>query len=327
MAQSAQQDTAPPGPRVARALIVVVGSTGTGKSALAVELARRLHGEVINADSMQLYRGMDIGTAKVTAAEQRGVRHHLFDVLDVTEEASVAIYQQQARETIADIRARGRTPVLVGGSGLYVRAAIDEIEFPPTDLQVRRRLNRRLEDEGASALRQELRRADPDSAAAIHDDRRLVRALEVVQLTGRTFSSYMPQRIYTPSMEPVVQFGLSMPRAALAQRIEHRVQQMAQSGLLREVQDLQSRGLREGPTAGRAIGYQQFLSVLDGRLSENEAVEETAAATRRFAKRQQTWFRADPRIHWLDVDPEDPDVVGRLADRAATHLREVSKHP
>ncbi|MGQ7787893.1 tRNA (adenosine(37)-N6)-dimethylallyltransferase MiaA [Nesterenkonia sp. K-15-9-6] len=303
-------------------LIAVVGATATGKSALGVELARRLDGEVINADSMQLYRGMDIGTAKVTADQRRGVPHHLLDVLDVTEEASVAVYRDRARELVREIRSRGRTPILVGGSGLYVRAVVDVIEFPPTEPGVRSRLTQRLEDEGAGALREELRRADPESAAVIKDDRRLVRALEVVSITGRTFSSFMPRRIHEPTVEPVVQLGLSLPRETLQSRIAARVEEMAAHGLLEEVRALEDRGLREGRTASRAIGYQQFLDVLDGRISQEEAVEDTTVATRRFAKRQDTWFRADPRIRWLPVDLEADDVAGSLADQAEPALRE-----
>ena len=258
-------------------LVVIAGATASGKSALGVALAQRLAdqgrpGEVINADSMQLYRGMDIGTAKITAEEMEGVPHHLLDVLDITEEASVAAYQQQAREVIAAIRARGNTPVMVGGSGLYIRAATDVIEFPPTDPQLRDELTRKLHDQGAAALRGELRAVDPESASVIKDDRRLVRALEVVRLTGRTFSSYMPQRVYEPALAEVVQLGLSVPREQLHERIAQRVDLMAEQGLLAEVRRLDQQGLRHGRTASRAIGYQQHLQVLDGELTEAEAL-------------------------------------------------------
>ncbi|GAB3188162.1 tRNA (adenosine(37)-N6)-dimethylallyltransferase MiaA [Nesterenkonia suensis] len=306
-------------------LLVIAGATAVGKSALGVELALRLGGEIINADSMQLYRGMDIGTAKVAEHQRRGVPHHLLDVLDVTEEASVAVYQRHARELIGEIRSRGRVPIMVGGSGLYVRAAVDVIEFPPTDPETRRTLTRRLEDEGPERLREELRAADPESASAIRDDRRLVRALEVVLLTGRTFSSYMPQRVHEPAVGPVHQIGLTLPRDQLRGRIDARVETMVAQGLLEEVRTLEAQGLRQGRTASRAIGYQQFLDVLDGRLSEAAAVEETATATRRLAKRQQTWFRADPRITWLPVDLEADDVVGQLADQAQLTLREATR--
>lgn len=287
-------------------LIVVAGATASGKSSLAVDLARRLAeqgspGEIINADSMQLYRGMDIGTAKVTAEERQGVPHHMLDVLDVREEASVAAFQEQARQLIAEIRDRGATPLLVGGSGLYIRAVTDTIEFPPTDAELRSALTQQLEDRGAAALREELRAADPESASVIRDDRRLIRALEVVRLTGRSFSSYMPQRVYEPSVEPVIQLGLAVPREVLHQRIADRVARMVAQGLLEEVRSLESQGLRQGRTASRAIGYQQFLQVIDAELTVEEAVEATVVATRKFARRQETWFRADPRIRWVET--------------------------
>lgn len=295
-------------------LVVVAGATASGKSALGVELARNLAdqgrpGEVINADSMQLYRGMDIGTAKTTPEEMRGVPHHLLDVLSVTEEASVAAFQQRARELIAQIRRRGKTPIMVGGSGLYVRAATDVIEFPPTNAELRSALTQQLEDEGAPVLREELRRADPESASVIKDDRRLVRALEVVRLTGRSFSSYMPQRIYEPAVEPVIQLGLSVPREVLHERIARRVRQMSEQGLLEEVRRLDQQGLRQGRTASRAIGYQQFLQVLDAEMTEEEAIESTVVATRKFARRQETWFRADPRIRWVSGVHEAMEAI------------------
>lgn len=305
-------------------LIVIVGPTASGKSGLAVDLAERIaegdspvhnpHGaEIINADSMQLHRGMDIGTAKITDSEARGVPHHLLDVLDIREEASVAVYQEQARKVISDIRNRAKTPILVGGSGLYIRAVIDVIEFPPTNIELRARLTQRLEEEGPAVLRAELREADPESAVVIKDDRRLVRALEVVTLTGRTFSSYMPQRVYESSIEPVIQLGLSVPRDLLHHRIARRVEMMSEQGLLKEVQALEAAGLREGRTAPRAIGYQQYLSVLDGELTEGQAIEETVVATRKFARRQETWFKADHRIQWLPAP----------SDKLVDHAQEV----
>ena len=302
-------------------LIVVVGPTASGKSGLAVQLAHRMGehgaaGEIISADSMQLYRGMDIGTAKVTGAEQQGVPHHLLDILDVTEEAAVADYQQQARAVIADIRSRGRTPILAGGSGLYVRAVIDVIEFPPTDPQVRAEVTALLEAQGAAAVRAELREADPESAAAIKDDRRLIRALEVVRLTGRSFTSYMPQRIHHPRMEPVIQLGLRLQRDTLHQRIASRVHSMVEQGLPQEVRTLEAAGLRSGRTASRAIGYQQQLSVIDGTLTPEQAVEETIIATRKFARRQETWFRADPRITWLSAP--SPTLVDEAVEAIRT---------
>ncbi len=291
-------------------LVAVVGATASGKTGLSLELARRLNGEVINADSMQLYRGMNIGTAKITPQEAQGVPHHLLDVLHVTEEASVATYQARAREVIAEIRSRGKTPIMVGGSGLYIRAALDTIEFPPTDSQLRAQIQAQLNADGAPALRAELRDADPETAAVIKDERRLVRAVEVVRLTGRTFTSFMPQRAHESSLTPVVQLGLRIDRPLLHERIAARVQQMRTSGLLDEVRALDAAGLRSGRTASAAIGYQQFLRVIDGMQTEEDAVEDTIVATRKFARRQETWFRADPRTMWLD----SPDPT--IADRA-----------
>ena len=287
-------------------VVAVVGPTGSGKTALGVELALRLGGEVVNADSMQLYRGMDIGTAKATPEERRGVPHHLLDVLDVTEEASVADFQRAARESFAGIRSRGRVPVLVGGSGLYVRAALDVLELPGTDPAVRARLEQELAERGPGVLRERLRQVDPGSAARLHDDRRLVRALEVWELTGRPFTSFMPRREH---VEPTVQIGLDGDRAELHARLARRVGAMVAAGLEEEVRTLAGRGLREGRTASRALGYGQFLEVVDGRATVAEAVEATVVATRRFARRQLTWFRADPRVHWLD--PSDPRLVER----------------
>ncbi len=288
-----------------RPVIAVVGATATGKSALAVALAQRLDGEVVNADALQFYRGMDIGTAKTTAAEQQGVPHHLLDVLDVTQEASVAAFQTQARELFAQIRARGRTPILVGGSGLYVRAALDVLEFPPTDPAVRAEVEAELAERGAAALRQDLAAVDPESAQNVKDERRLVRALEVHRITGRPFSSYLPQRQTHPDVAPAVQIGLRIDRTVLHERIAARVRAMVDAGLAAEVRRLEAAGLRNGKTASRAIGYAPFLAVQDGELTEAEAVEQTIVATRRFARRQETWFRADPRVHWVDALADD----------------------
>lgn len=303
-------------------LIVLSGATATGKSGLAISLAEHLGGEIINADAMQLYRGMDIGTAKVPPAARREIPHHQIDVLDVIQEASVAHYQRSTRELVPQIRGRGRTPILVGGSGLYVRAAIDTIDFPPTDPDLRDRLTTQLRLEGAEALREELRSTDPDSADTIRDDRRLVRALEVVRLTGKPFTSFMPQREYSPVMEPVVQLGLTVDRAVLHERIRHRVQHMTQAGLLEEVRELEQRGLREGITASKAIGYQQFLAALDGTSTVAEAEEATATATRKLARKQETWFRADPRIHWIPGPaPENSTNGTSLLQRALSAVR------
>ena len=289
-------------------VIAVVGPTGSGKSDLAVELALALDGEVINADAMQFYRGMDIGTAKVTEAEQRGVRHHLLDILDVTQEASVSDFQQQARDAVADIHRRGKRAILAGGSGLYVRAALDVLDFPGTDPEIRARLEQENAEAGTAALLERLRAVDPVSAGRLGDARRIIRALEVFELTGRPFSSFMPTREYH---QPAIQVGLEVDREQLRDRLAVRVHRMVERGLLDEVERLDAQGLRRGKTAPRALGYAQFLKVLDGETDVAQAAEETIVATRQFARRQLTWFRADPRISWLDW--QDP----RLAAKAA----------
>jgi tRNA dimethylallyltransferase len=279
-------------------LIAVVGPTAAGKSDLAIELALMLDGEVINADSMQLYRGMDIGTAKLTVQERRGVPHHLLDVWDVTKTASVAEYQDLAEAVIADITARGKIPVLVGGSGLYVRAVLDDLEFPGTDPAIRERLESELSDAGPAPLYARLAAADPAAAAVIlpGNGRRIVRALEVIELSGRPFSATLPGY---DAGRPAVQIGVQLPRAELYQRIEARVDRMWAAGLEAEVRQLAARGLRDGRTASRALGYQQLLRFLDGELTSDEAREETVRATRHFARRQESWFRRDPRVSWL----------------------------
>lgn len=294
----------PVAPSGAQAVVAVVGPTGTGKSDLAVELALALDGEVVNADSMQFYRGMDIGTAKLTIPERRGVPHHLLDILDVREEASVSAFQAEARAAIRGIQARGKRAILAGGSGLYVRAALDVLEFPGTDPAVRARLEAEAEQVGIGVLARRLAAADPDSAARLRDARRIIRALEVLEVTGRPFSSYMPRREYAL---PAVQIGLDMDRAALHARLAARVGRMVDGGLLAEVRRLDAAGLREGKTASRALGYAQFLRVADGESTVEQAAEQTTVATRQFARRQATWFHADPRVHWLDA--VGPDLV------------------
>ncbi|MCY0904731.1 tRNA (adenosine(37)-N6)-dimethylallyltransferase MiaA [Arthrobacter sp. H14-L1] len=295
-----------------RPVVAVVGPTGSGKSDLAVAVALELDGEIVNADSMQFYRGMDIGTAKMRVSERRGVPHHLLDILQVREEASVADFQRVARAVIADIYRRGKTPVLVGGSGLYVRAAVDVLEFPGTDPDIRLRLEHELAEHGFAPLLERLHTVDPVSAGRIGDGRRVVRALEVHELTGRTFSSFMPERVY---FQPTVQIGLSVERPVLYRRLEDRVARMVQAGLAAEVAGLDRDGLRQGKTASRALGYQQFLRMLDGDATVGQASAETVVATRQFARRQLTWFRADPRISWFDSDAADllPAVLARIA--------------
>ena len=292
-------------------LLAIVGPTAAGKSALAIEVARKLGGEVVNADSMQLYRGMDIGTAKPTVEEQDGVRHHLLDVWDVRETASVAEYQRMARNTIEDLLSKDVTPVLVGGSGLYVRAVIDLIDFPGTEPAVRQRLEAELAMLGAQAMHARLAQVDPKAADAIlpSNGRRIVRALEVIEFTGGAFSATLP----SPAAEPAydaIQIGIDHPD--LDVRIEERVQRMWDLGLVAEVRQLAGHGLREGLTASRALGYSQVLRHLDGELTEGEAREETMRATRRFARRQRSWFRRDPHIQWfegsVDADRVTPFV-------------------
>jgi tRNA dimethylallyltransferase len=281
-------------------VIAVVGPTAAGKSDLAVELALRLGGEVVNADSMQLYRGMDVGTAKLGVAERRGVPHHLLDVWDVTRTASVAEYQRAAREVIADVRARGRRPLLVGGSGLYVRAVIDDLEFPGTDPDLRARLEAELAEVGPAALHARLASRDPEAAASVlpSNGRRIVRALEVIEITGRPFTASMPSY----DVNDAVQLGLAVPRPELDERIRVRVERMWSAGLVDEVRRLEPQGLRDGLTASRALGYAQVLRFLAGEWTEDQAREETVRATRRFARRQESWFRRDPRVRWIAYD-------------------------
>jgi tRNA dimethylallyltransferase len=292
-------------------VIAVVGPTASGKSDLAVALAQQLDGEIVNADAMQLYRGMDIGTAKLSLEERRGIAHYQLDVLDVRQEASVAAYQREARLDLEGIRSRGRRPILVGGSGLYVRAALDRLEIPPTDAEVRGRLQDELAQEGVQAMHARLVRADPVAAQAIqpNNDRRVVRALEVIELTGRLFSATLPTREYELT---TITIGLLVPRPALDERIATRVQRMWDAGLLDEVRRLHAAGLREGRTAAKALGYRQALAHLDGLLPAEQAVEDTITSTRRFARRQESWFRPDPRIHWLEYD--DPRLIDRALD-------------
>jgi tRNA dimethylallyltransferase len=288
-------------------VIALVGPTAAGKSELSLRLAAELGGEVVNADSMQLYRGMDIGTGKLTIAERAGIPHHLLDIWDVTEPASVSEYQRLARTAIQDIRARQRVPILVGGSGLYVRAVTDALQFPGTDPSLRARLEDELAQSGPASLHGRLATADPVAAAAIlpSNGRRIVRALEVIELSGRPFTATLPQ--YASAL-PAVQIGLAVPRPELDRRIAARVAQIWKDGLVDEVRGLAGSGsdLRSGRTASRALGYAQVLGFLDGMWTEQEAQERTVQATRRFARRQESWFRRDPRVRWLDADQPVP---------------------
>ena len=304
---------AQPGP--VTPVIAVVGPTAAGKSGLSLRLARALGGEVVNADSMQLYRGMDIGTAKLTPAQRGSVPHHLLDIWEVTRTASVSEYQRLARQAVAGIRARGRIPIVVGGSGLYVRAVLDHLEFPGTDPALRDRLEGELAEAGPAALHARLARLDPAAAAAIlpGNGRRIVRALEVVELSGRPFSATLPS--YESVYDHVVQVGVRVPRVQLDERIAGRVAGMWREGLVAEVRGLAAAGLREGRTASRALGYAQVLRFLAGEWSQEQAAAQTVRATQRFARRQESWFRRDPRITWLDGADLTADGAG-LADRA-----------
>ncbi|MFJ4380948.1 tRNA (adenosine(37)-N6)-dimethylallyltransferase MiaA [Streptomyces albidoflavus] len=309
--------SAPPAPRV----IAVVGPTAAGKSDLGVFLAQHLGGEVVNADSMQLYRGMDIGTAKLTEAERGGVPHRLLDIWPVTETASVAEYQRLARAEIDRLLAEGRTPVLVGGSGLYVRGAVDHLDFPGTDPEVRARLEEELAAHGPGPLHTRLAAADPEAATAIlpSNGRRIVRALEVIEITGRPFTANLPRH---DSVYDTVQIGVDVARPELDARIADRVDRMWAAGLVDEVRALETEGLREGRTASRALGYQQVLAALAGECTDQEARAETVRATKRFARRQDSWFRRDPRVHWLSGAAADrAELPGRalsLLERAVT---------
>lgn len=293
-------------------LVAVVGATATGKSELAVELARALDGEVVNADAMQLYRGMDIGTAKLPVNRRGGVAHHLLDVLDVTQEASLAAYQRQAQAALDAVAARGRAGLLVGGSGLYVRAVLDRLEIPPTDPRLRSHLESELVEVGARALHGRLAAVDPAAAARIlpSNGRRVVRALEVVELTGRPFSAALPA---AAGAATAVRLGLRLDRAELDRRITARVDRMWAAGLVAETVALQAAGLCDGRTASRALGYAQVLRVLSGDYDEVRARQETIQATRRFARRQESWFGRDARIVWLPADASDLPSRARAA--------------
>jgi tRNA dimethylallyltransferase len=291
--------TAPP-------VVAVVGPTATGKTALAVALAHRLGGEVVNADSMQLYRGMDIGTAKPDLAERNGVPHHLLDLWHVREAASVAEYRRLARAQIDRLRAAGTVPLLVGGSGLYVRAVLDELDFPGTDAALRGRLEEELAAVGPAALHTRLAALDPAAAEAVlpSNGRRIVRALEVIELTGGPFRAQLPD---PRPHYPAVAVGLDREPAVLDERVAARVDRMWAAGFVEEVTALAADGLREGPTASRALGYAQVLAQFDGALTPDEARERTIGTTRRFVRRQRSWFRRDATISWFDAGR--PDLV------------------
>ena len=304
-------------------VVAIVGATGTGKSDLAIELAQKLSEtgdrvEIVNADAMQLYRGMDIGTAKVPETERRGIPHHLLDVWEVTREASVADYQAMARAIIQDIQSRGAIPLLVGGSGLYVSSVLYEFEFPGTDPEIRAHLEARLDKEGLAPLLEELASKDPLAAAAIdpQNTRRVIRALEVIEVTGKPFGAGLDAE-HRPWQTSTVVVGLHRERTDLVEILNQRVEAMWERGLADEVQDLIPLGIERGVTASRAIGYQQALEFLAGEMSKEEAIQSTQSLTRRYARRQLSWFRRDQNTLWLSSD--EPGI----RDRALGVLKEA----
>ena len=288
-------------------IVALVGATASGKTGLGLDLAAPLDGEIVNTDAMQVYRGMDVGTAKLPPAERRGIVHHLLDLLDVTEPATVAQFQVWARAAIGEVRGRGRTPILVGGSALYTRAIIDRFDFPGTDESLRHELEAELEQVGSHVLHARLAGVDPAAAARIIADngRRVVRALEVIALTGRPYSASLPVLEYADPR--TLQIGVDIDRPTLDERISQRVDAMFAGGFVAEVEDLLARGLAQGRTASRAIGYREVVGLLAGDRTLAEAIDQTKAATRRFSRRQDGWFRKDERILWIDHD--DPERV------------------
>jgi tRNA dimethylallyltransferase len=282
------------------ALIVICGATASGKSGLSIALAKEISAEIINADSMQIYRGMDIGTAKLTVAERESIPHHLLDILDVSEDANVASYQQLARTKIDELRNAGKNVIIVGGTGLYIKAIIDELNFPDRDIQVRDRIDKEATELGALEMHKRLQLLDPTAAAKIpaNNLRRVVRALEVIELTGAPFTAQLP-REDVDHYQGVRQFGLVMDRSTLDQKISQRVDQMWELGFVEEVQKLMKLGITNGKTAQAALGYKQIINAINDGSSLELAKEETKRATRQYARRQETWFSRDPRIKWL----------------------------
>ncbi len=283
-------------------LIIVCGATATGKSDLAVEIAKELGAEIINADSMQLYKGMDIGTAKLTLSERQGIEHHLLDAVDVKTDVTVSWYQDIARAKIDELRGAGKNVVVVGGTGFYIKAILDDLNFPETDPNVREKLNQEAEEIGGDAMHQRLAQLDPAASLAIPKEnvRRVVRALEVIEITGKPFTAILP-RADSTKYPDAMQFGLAMDRESLDIRIDSRVKKMWDLGFVDEVEALINEGILEGKTAQAAIGYAQIIRVKHGSISEPEAIEDTARATRQYARRQETWFSKDLRITWLSA--------------------------
>jgi tRNA dimethylallyltransferase len=295
-------------------LIIICGATATGKSSLAINLALEIGGEIINADSMQLYRGMNIGTAKVSLEERRGVPHHLLDILDVSQSASVASYQELARSKISEIWNTGKPAIVVGGTGLYIKSIIDEMDFPDTDPAIRARLEADAEQFGAASMFLRLQESDPEAAAAIDSAnmRRVIRALEVIEATGKPYSANLPEDVSARYPE-AIHIGLEVSRDSLAPRIQARVDHMWEQGFVSEVENLIKQGLLEGATAQKAIGYSQIIALLNGEIDQSSARESTVTATRQYVRRQETWFKRDRRITWLGEDqPHLQKVLERI---------------
>ena len=285
--------------------IVICGATATGKSDLAVDLAKEIGAEIINADSMQIYRGMDIGTAKLSVEERQGIPHHLLDVLDVYQDATVAWYQELARKAVTEIHGAGKHAIIVGGTGLYIKSILDDLNFPDTDAQVRQRLTEEAKIFGIVNLFERLAQLDPAAAAAIDikNERRVIRALEVIEITGKPFTANLP-REDSLRYPDAMQFGLVMDRAELGARVEARIDRMWERGFVSEVDSLISLGINQATTARRALGYAQIIAMRAGEISEPVAIEDTKRATRQYVRRQETWFSRDARIQW--ISPSQP---------------------
>jgi tRNA dimethylallyltransferase len=294
--------------------IVICGATATGKSDLAVSLAQEIGAEIINADSMQIYKGMDIGTAKLTSAERCGIAHHMLDVLDVKEDATVAWYQGLARASVNEIHSRGKDVIIVGGTGLYIKSILDDLNFPDTNAAIRQKLTEEAKEFGIVQLFQRLEELDPAAAAAIdqQNERRVIRALEVIEITGKPFTANLPRE--DSSLYPdALQFGLVMDRAELGTRVEARVDRMWESGFVSEVDRLIDGGITQGTTARRALGYAQIIAMRSGEIAEDLAIEETKRATRQYVRRQETWFSRDARINWISpIQPRLETVLKKI---------------
>ena len=299
--------------------IVICGATATGKSDLAVSLAKEIGAEIVNADSMQIYKGMDIGTAKLSPDERGGITHHLLDVLNVTQDATVAWYQELARAAVADIHSRGKDAIIVGGTGLYIKSILDDLNFPDTDAVIRQKLTEEAKEFGIVQLFQRLEQLDPAAAAAIdrQNERRVIRALEVIEITGKPFTANLPRE--DSSLYPdALQFGLVMDRTELGTRVEARVDQMWQKGFVAEVDRLIEDGITRATTARRALGYAQIIAMRNGEITESVAIEETKRATRQYVRRQETWFSRDARINWISpVQPRLETVLNKINSPAS----------